>query len=199
MYSDADIVLSSDWVPPLTIAPAAISTDTVSMASSEGRKKTSSVSFSVDENENQPAVAEKVTGEVKKSKVSATASSNSRNHSIFPLSDAQTLIISTFMGRRIHWRDGEGRHRFRSNHQRLQSKCIFKSIFKVISVTNFLSGFFSSILRPIHMLILHPDDSFVLTRFSSFPFSIFAFLKFLHNDTKFALIHTPNSLKHKNK
>lgn len=81
MYSDADIVLSSDWVPPLTIAPAAISTDTVSMASCEGRKKTSSVSFSVDENENQPAVAEKVTGEVKKSKVSATTSSNFRNYS----------------------------------------------------------------------------------------------------------------------
>lgn len=82
MYSDADIVLSSDWVPPLTIAPASIGTDTRSQASSlsqdtvstasgeGGRKKTSSVSFSVDDNENQNPVAEKATGEVKKNKVS---------------------------------------------------------------------------------------------------------------------------------
>lgn len=82
MYSDADIVLSSDWVPPLTIAPATITTDTrsqtsslsqdtVSTASGEiARKKTSSVSFSVDDNENQNAGAEKATGEVKKNKVS---------------------------------------------------------------------------------------------------------------------------------
>jgi hypothetical protein len=83
VYSDADIVLSSDWVPPLTIAPAAITTDTrsqtsslsqdtVSTASGDGRKKTSSVSFSVDDNENQPTGAEKGAGEVKKSKVSET-------------------------------------------------------------------------------------------------------------------------------
>lgn len=60
-YSDADIVLSSDWVPPLTIAPT-IYTETapatVQSAQSQaqalnaetgGRKKTSSVSFSVDD------------------------------------------------------------------------------------------------------------------------------------------------------
>lgn len=65
-YSDADIVLSSDWVPPITIAPTDY-TDTPSSRSSHdtrlsagstslaepqviGRKKTSSVSFSVDDN-----------------------------------------------------------------------------------------------------------------------------------------------------
>lgn len=66
IYSDADIVLSSDWVPPITIAP----TDYIDTPSSRssfdtrlnaggtslaepqvvGRKKTSSVSFSVDDN-----------------------------------------------------------------------------------------------------------------------------------------------------
>ncbi|XP_031635684.1 oxidation resistance protein 1 isoform X5 [Contarinia nasturtii] len=66
IYSDADIVLSSDWVPPVTIAP----TDYIDTPSSRssfdtrfnaggtslaepqvvGRKKTSSVSFSVDDN-----------------------------------------------------------------------------------------------------------------------------------------------------
>lgn len=64
-YSDADIVLSSDWVPPITIAPTDY-TDTLSRTSYDtrltaggtslteptvvGRKKTSSVSFSVDDN-----------------------------------------------------------------------------------------------------------------------------------------------------
>lgn len=79
MYSDADIVLSSDWVPPLTIAPASISTETKSLTSSshnnetattnsDGRKKTSSVSFSVEDNENSGA--EKGVVEGKKNKVS---------------------------------------------------------------------------------------------------------------------------------
>ncbi|XP_070509943.1 nuclear receptor coactivator 7 isoform X4 [Chironomus tepperi] len=78
IYSDADIVLSSDWVPPLTIAPTSISTDTKSMSTSsysndtvstnsDGRKKTSSVSFSVEDNENSGA--DKGTGEVKKNKM----------------------------------------------------------------------------------------------------------------------------------
>lgn len=45
-YSDADIVLSKDWVPPVTIAPThhSLSNDTESPA----RKKTNSVSFSLD-------------------------------------------------------------------------------------------------------------------------------------------------------
>lgn len=77
-YSDADIILSSDWVPPITIAPYTIPTDTTTSSSSSssrqsydtrltaggtslteptvvGRKKTSSVSFSVDDNsDSQP-------------------------------------------------------------------------------------------------------------------------------------------------
>lgn len=68
-YSDADIVLSTDWVPPITIAPTDF-TDTPSRSqtsslgaslssnaenvTASSRKKTSSVSFSVDDNsENQ--------------------------------------------------------------------------------------------------------------------------------------------------
>lgn len=68
-YSDADIVLSSDWVPPITIAPTdyidtqSRSQDTRLSAGGTslteptvvGRKKTSSVSFSVDDNsDSQP-------------------------------------------------------------------------------------------------------------------------------------------------
>lgn len=72
-YSDADIVLSSDWVPPLTIAPT-LFTDTLPSAQPSsldstgggtsltgaivgGRKKTSSVSFSVDDNSEQHSSA----------------------------------------------------------------------------------------------------------------------------------------------
>lgn len=58
-YSDADIVLSSDWVPPITIAPtdyvetpsrSSLGASTSSDSAFGGRKKASSVSFSVDDN-----------------------------------------------------------------------------------------------------------------------------------------------------
>ncbi|XP_076392430.1 TLD domain-containing protein mustard isoform X3 [Megachile rotundata] len=52
VYSDADIVLSSDWVPPITIAPTNLTTDMLDSGSAiNGRKKASSVSFSLDNTE----------------------------------------------------------------------------------------------------------------------------------------------------
>lgn len=45
-YSDADIVLSKEWVPPITIAPTNVSM--ASESESPARKKTNSVSFSLD-------------------------------------------------------------------------------------------------------------------------------------------------------
>nr|CAH7761001.1 unnamed protein product [Callosobruchus chinensis] len=45
-YSDAEIVLSKDWVPPITIAPSNLTT--TEPTDSTGRKKTNSVSFSLD-------------------------------------------------------------------------------------------------------------------------------------------------------
>ncbi|XP_023310476.1 nuclear receptor coactivator 7 isoform X1 [Anoplophora glabripennis] len=45
-YSDADIVLSKEWVPPITIAPTNVSMGNES--ESPARKKTNSVSFSLD-------------------------------------------------------------------------------------------------------------------------------------------------------
>ena len=51
VYSDADIVLSSDWVPPITIAPTNVTSNTLDTDSViNGRKKASSVSFSLDSN-----------------------------------------------------------------------------------------------------------------------------------------------------
>lgn len=45
-YSDAEIVLSKNWVPPVTIAPVNMSM--TSETDSPARKKTNSVSFSLD-------------------------------------------------------------------------------------------------------------------------------------------------------
>ncbi|KAH8395542.1 hypothetical protein KR222_005280 [Zaprionus bogoriensis] len=65
VYSDADIVLSSDWVPPKTIVPTHFSESpprsTIlggqSLDAGGPRKKTSSVSFSVDDEAAQQAQA----------------------------------------------------------------------------------------------------------------------------------------------
>ncbi|XP_062126792.1 uncharacterized protein LOC133839345 isoform X1 [Drosophila sulfurigaster albostrigata] len=64
VYSDADIVLSSDWVPPKTIVPTHFSESpprsTIlgqSLDAGGTRKKTSSVSFSVDDEAAQQAQA----------------------------------------------------------------------------------------------------------------------------------------------
>uniref|UniRef100_A0A2M4B9K1 Oxidation resistance protein 1 n=1 Tax=Anopheles marajoara TaxID=58244 RepID=A0A2M4B9K1_9DIPT len=76
VYSDADIVLSADWVPPLTIAPTHLHDSSPRSSSSlgsshpscqstlstagaseiGGRKKTSSVSFSVEEHDGHGVV-----------------------------------------------------------------------------------------------------------------------------------------------
>ncbi|XP_055540849.1 uncharacterized protein LOC129727253 isoform X4 [Wyeomyia smithii] len=83
VYSDADIVLSADWVPPLTIAPSHCleSSPRSSSASSQqsslstmqsdgtGRKKTSSVSFSVEEHDPQGSSQLDKGGETKKNKM----------------------------------------------------------------------------------------------------------------------------------
>ncbi|XP_072744452.1 nuclear receptor coactivator 7 isoform X3 [Anoplolepis gracilipes] len=51
VYSDADIVLSSDWVPPITIAPTNVTTSLEAGPTPiNGRKKASSVSFSLESN-----------------------------------------------------------------------------------------------------------------------------------------------------
>lgn len=85
VYSDADIVLSADWVPPLTIAPthfvdssARTSSTTSSQHSSlsttqaeaASRKKASSVSFSVEEHDGQGGGSQMDKGgETKKNKM----------------------------------------------------------------------------------------------------------------------------------
>ncbi|XP_049306484.1 nuclear receptor coactivator 7 isoform X27 [Bactrocera dorsalis] len=67
VYSDADIVLSSDWVPPKTISPtlmsespprsSVLSAQSLDAGTAGGRKKTTSVSFSVDDNNSEQQAA----------------------------------------------------------------------------------------------------------------------------------------------
>ncbi|XP_020287572.1 nuclear receptor coactivator 7 isoform X3 [Pseudomyrmex gracilis] len=54
VYSDADIVLSSDWVPPITIAPTNVTSTLEPGSTINGRKKASSVSFSLESNAEEP-------------------------------------------------------------------------------------------------------------------------------------------------
>ncbi|XP_018045795.1 PREDICTED: oxidation resistance protein 1 isoform X3 [Atta colombica] len=54
VYSDADIVLSSDWVPPITIAPTNVTSTLEASSAINGRKKASSVSFSLESNAEEP-------------------------------------------------------------------------------------------------------------------------------------------------
>ncbi|XP_065091400.1 uncharacterized protein mtd isoform X4 [Ochlerotatus camptorhynchus] len=84
IYSDADIVLSADWVPPLTIAPSHFvdssprnssstssqhSSLSTTQADAAGRKKTSSVSFSVEEHDPHGTTQVDKGGETKKNKM----------------------------------------------------------------------------------------------------------------------------------
>ncbi|XP_044011042.1 oxidation resistance protein 1-like isoform X15 [Aphidius gifuensis] len=66
VYSDADIVLSSDWVPPLTIVPTNVSGNSLEAnLAINGRKKASSVSFSLDSNAEEPEKIEETKEEEK--------------------------------------------------------------------------------------------------------------------------------------
>lgn len=74
-YSDADIVLSDDWVPPVPLVTPLGGSHSGHLSAGydpqgSDRKKTSSVSFSVEESEPQSAVSDK-SGAEKKNKVIA--------------------------------------------------------------------------------------------------------------------------------
>ena len=72
VYSDADIVLSSDWVPPVTIVPTNTTSTLEPDTEANGRKKTGSVSFSLDSNneENKDEHKDDDKQETRKNKVS---------------------------------------------------------------------------------------------------------------------------------
>ncbi|XP_055685642.1 nuclear receptor coactivator 7 isoform X6 [Lutzomyia longipalpis] len=133
VYSDADIVLSSDWVPPLTIAAthfsdsppksaqmtlSAQSTATAGNLDQGGRKKTSSVSFSVEDSEHQAtdkmggdkknkmlkrlsyplAWVEGLTGEGNKSEsIESAPNTGDSNQSVFSKVFSRRSSIGTFI------------------------------------------------------------------------------------------------------
>lgn len=103
-YSDADIVLSSDWVPPVTIPPTDY-IDTLSRSNDSrltaggislgepqviGRKKASSVSFSVDDNSD---------GQLHSTSSDKTSDNNNKkNKKLKRLSYPLTGLIEGFTG-----------------------------------------------------------------------------------------------------
>lgn len=103
-YSDADIVLSSDWVPPITIAPTDFidtpsrSQDTRLTAGGTslteptvvGRKKTSSVSFSVDDNSDSQ--------QLQSTSSDKTSDNNKKNKMLKRLSYPLTGLIEGLTG-----------------------------------------------------------------------------------------------------
>lgn len=130
VYSDADIVLSSDWVPPKTISPtlmsespprsSVLSAQSLDAGTAGGRKKTSSVSFSVDDNNSEQQAVAAVAASAaaaaaqgdknaeKKNKVYPkwkTECVRKRKNKIFcAFADVETLIISFGLGWRPNWR-----------------------------------------------------------------------------------------------
>lgn len=123
VYSDADIVLSSDWVPPkpITITPLSESPPRSSLdagvAAGGSRKKTSSVSFSVDDenqqggtsssSNNQNANNQQDKNADKKNKVRESLYLNYVPKSLillfFASLDAKTSFLSLNLGRRSYW------------------------------------------------------------------------------------------------
>ncbi|XP_060518605.1 oxidation resistance protein 1 isoform X10 [Cylas formicarius] len=89
-YSDADIVLSKDWVPPITIASLTVGSDTESPA----RKKTNSVSFSLDSSGDADAITQ-LSSSFVNSKEDAEKSDSKKNRMLkrlsYPLSWMETL------------------------------------------------------------------------------------------------------------
>lgn len=128
VYSDADIVLSSDWVPPkpITITPLGESPPRTSGldagAAIGARKKTTSVSFSVDDNnETQTAAQAQIQAEKnaadKKNKVNCLILyyGTTKITSLFVCFslhiDVETFVISLDLGRGSNrrWRSSFGR------------------------------------------------------------------------------------------
>ncbi|XP_030749606.1 oxidation resistance protein 1 isoform X3 [Sitophilus oryzae] len=82
-YSDAEIVLSKDWVPPVTIAPThSLSSDTDSPA----RKKTNSVSFSLDSSSDADTSAAQLSTSLLDSKEDSEKSESRKNKMLKRLS-----------------------------------------------------------------------------------------------------------------
>lgn len=108
-YSDADIVLSDDWVPPVPLVTPLGGGPSHLSAGYEphghDRKKASSVSFSVEEADPQGVNIDKGAAD-KKNKVSGwmgTTTSYTGTNPRFCLSDAEASFVSFGVGRRADW------------------------------------------------------------------------------------------------
>lgn len=87
-YSDADIILSNDWVPPITIAPTQVTTTLES--ESPSRKKNNSVSFSLDSNA-EPATPPSLSSSVPDGKDMETRKNKMLKRLSYPLAWMETF------------------------------------------------------------------------------------------------------------
>ncbi|CAD7093072.1 unnamed protein product [Hermetia illucens] len=184
VYSDADIVLSSEWVPPRTMSPTHISdspptgghliaalsqTHSLDAATGGGRKKTSSVSFSVEDNDQSQSSSDKSTqDQTKKTKmlkrlsypltwVEGLTSDGSRpaestesapntgdsNQSVFSKVFSRRSSIGTFM--RPH--SSEGSHTS-SKPTKVQPKLDYRSMVSIDDMPELFVSFDKLIPRP---------------------------------------------------
>ncbi|XP_056644439.1 oxidation resistance protein 1 isoform X8 [Diorhabda sublineata] len=94
-YSDADIVLSKEWVPPITIAPSNIAL-TSGPIDSPARKKTNSVSFSLDSSSEADVVQTSLSTFISESKEDLDKADSRKNKMLkrlsYPLSWVETTL-----------------------------------------------------------------------------------------------------------
>ncbi|XP_057666583.1 oxidation resistance protein 1 isoform X12 [Diorhabda carinulata] len=94
-YSDADIVLSKEWVPPITIAPSNIAL-TSGPIDSPARKKTNSVSFSLDSSSEAEVVQTSLSTFISESKEDLDKADSRKNKMLkrlsYPLSWVETTL-----------------------------------------------------------------------------------------------------------
>lgn len=183
VYSDADIVLSSDWVPPRTVSPTHISESppkeqlagnvllqAQSLDTASGRKKTSSVSFSVDDNDQSQSSqssdkssdqnkktkmlkrlsypltwVEGLTGEGGRTSESESApNTGDSNQSVFSKVFSRRSSIGTFM--RPH--SSEGSHPTTKSNKGQQPKLDYRSMVSIDDMPELFVSFDKLIPRP---------------------------------------------------
>ncbi|XP_055387006.1 nuclear receptor coactivator 7 isoform X17 [Condylostylus longicornis] len=195
VFSDADIVLSSDWVPPRTISPTplgesspkpsttnllsqqtqSLDTTQTSPGGSGGRKKTSSVSFSVDENnekEKLSDISDKTGDQNKKNKmlkrlsypltwvegltgdgqtkpnesVESAPNTGDSNQSVFSKVFSRRSSIGTFM--RPSSTDGSTSSSVKQKSQPPQPKLDYRSMVSIDDMPELFVSFDKLIPRP---------------------------------------------------
>ncbi|XP_044011075.1 oxidation resistance protein 1-like isoform X19 [Aphidius gifuensis] len=138
VYSDADIVLSSDWVPPLTIVPTNVSGNSLEAnLAINGRKKASSVSFSLDSNAEEPEKIE----ETKEEEKQGTKKNKMMKRLSYPLSLLEGFTTEKEDDKSLSDKVSSQPNSADSHHSSVFSKVFSSSPINLVS--DFSSGLFA--------------------------------------------------------